>query len=152
MSYGSVAPAYVHAIPEHEFDERVALTEDLCVIDKEYFFIRGNIYIPVQDSTEEFSWGVWSSVSKENFMLMLENWETEGRERIVPPAFGYLSLPLPVYPDTMNLNMRTHTMPLGEVPSFELEPTDHPLAVEQREGITMARVHEIAKLVMGDNS
>jgi hypothetical protein len=28
---------------------------------------------------------------------------------------------------------------------LELEPTDHPLAIEQRDGITLARVVEIAQ-------
>jgi hypothetical protein len=30
----------------------------------------------------------------------------------------------------------------------ELEPTDHPLAVEQREGITFARVPQIAERML----
>jgi hypothetical protein len=30
----------------------------------------------------------------------------------------------------------------------ELEPTDHPLAVEQREGITIQRVREFAELLL----
>jgi hypothetical protein len=34
-----------------------------------------------------------------------------------------------------------------EGPPFELEPTDQPLAVEQRTGITVERVREIAALV-----
>jgi len=29
-----------------------------------------------------------------------------------------------------------------------LEPTDHPLAVEQRHGITMARVQEITEMIL----
>ena len=33
---------------------------------------------------------------------------------------------------------------------IELEPTDHPLAVEQREGITLARVIEFAERVLHD--
>ena len=33
--------------------------------------------------------------------------------------------------------------------AVELEPTDHPLAVEQREGITMERVKHIAHFVLG---
>jgi hypothetical protein len=37
---------------------------------------------------------------------------------------------------------------LGERPSVELEPTSHPLAVEQRNGITVARVHEIAETLL----
>jgi hypothetical protein len=37
--------------------------------------------------------------------------------------------------------------PVGQRPLVELEPTDHPLAVEQREGITIARVQEFAELL-----
>ena len=33
-------------------------------------------------------------------------------------------------------------------PFIELEATDHPLAVEQREGITMDRVREIAEALV----
>jgi hypothetical protein len=32
-------------------------------------------------------------------------------------------------------------------PSFELDSPDHPLAIEQRNGITLDRVKEIASLV-----
>jgi hypothetical protein len=33
-----------------------------------------------------------------------------------------------------------HTQPAGRKPLIELEPADHPLAVEQRNGITWQRV------------
>jgi hypothetical protein len=33
-------------------------------------------------------------------------------------------------------------------PFIELEPTDHPLAIEQRTGISWERVREIAELVL----
>ena len=38
--------------------------------------------------------------------------------------------------------------PVGQCPWVELEPTDHPLALEQREGITLARVQEIAEKIL----
>jgi hypothetical protein len=38
-----------------------------------------------------------------------------------------------------------HTRALGLRPLIELEPTDHPLAVEQRSGVRLARVREIAE-------
>jgi hypothetical protein len=41
-----------------------------------------------------------------------------------------------------------HTRAVGRRPFVELEPTDHLLAVEQREGITQERVREIAELVL----
>ncbi|MFC9339196.1 DUF2199 domain-containing protein [Streptomyces sp. NPDC057020] len=36
----------------------------------------------------------------------------------------------------------------GHRPRIELEPTEHPLAVEQRTRITLARVREIAETVL----
>jgi hypothetical protein len=55
---------------------------------------------------------------------------------------------LPGYPDTVNLKTMVHSREVGRRPFIELEPTDHPLAVEQRQGITWARVQEIAELVL----
>jgi hypothetical protein len=43
------------------------------------------------------------------------------------------------------LKTDVHLRPLNKRPLVELEPTDHPLAVEQRNGITMARVREIVE-------
>lgn len=37
----------------------------------------------------------------------------------------------------------------GVVPTVEVEPTEHPLAVEQRGGISWRRVEEIAHVVLG---
>ncbi|MGV9567688.1 DUF2199 domain-containing protein [Streptomyces sp. NPDC003480] len=55
------------------------------------------------------------------------------------PYFGWLTTDLSVY-STTTLNLKTHvpTRPVGERPRVELEPTDHPLAVEQHTGITRA--------------
>lgn len=49
---------------------------------------------------------------------------------------------------TLNLKTHVHTRPVGERPCVELEPTDHPLAVEQRTGITLDRVLKIATAVL----
>lgn len=61
-----------------------------------------------------------------------------------PPSFGWLTTALPGYPSTVNLKTMLHWRPPGELPAVELEPTDHPLAVEQRTGITVARVEALA--------
>lgn len=47
-----------------------------------------------------------------------------------------------------DVGTRVHTRPVGERPVIELEPTDHPLAVEQRTGITLDRVREIAAALL----
>lgn len=77
----------------------------------------------------------------------------DARPRGRTPYFGWLTTELALYsPSTTNLKTHAHTRPLGQRPFIELEPTDHPLAVEQRTGITMDRVREIAEAVLHPNS
>lgn len=99
-------------------------------------------------SQDVFSWGLWVSRSRDNFARALEVWNTEGREA-EKPYFGWLSTELALYsPGTTNLKTKAHTRPAGKRPFIELEPTHHPLAVEQRTGITQDRVREIAVAVL----
>ncbi len=44
--------------------------------------------------------------------------------------------------------LHVHSQPVGVRPTVELEHTDHPLAVEQCEGITVARVQAIAEQLL----
>lgn len=126
------------------------LSPDLCLIDGEYAFIVGNLEIPVLDSDLHFSWDVWVSISLPNFKRAFQVWERVGRES-EPPYFGWISTSLPGYPETLHLKSHVHTRRMGQRPFVELERTDHPLAVEQREGVTLARVQEIAEIVLHGN-
>jgi hypothetical protein len=47
------------------------------------------------------------------------------------------------YPVAENLKTKVHLRDDGIRPLIELEPSSHPLAVDQREGITVDRVAEI---------
>jgi hypothetical protein len=147
MEFGTDAPLLYDTISSEGRDARCDLTSDLCVVDEQHFFIRGCLEIPVLDGNGPFVWGVWTSLSKDNFKRTLQLWKTEGREN-EPPHFGWLSTRLPFCPETLNLKCHVRTRPIGERPVIELEPTDHPLAVEQRNGITMARVREIASALL----
>jgi len=60
------------------------------------------------------------------------------------PDFGWLSSVLSGHPSTLNLETNVHWCEPGVRAFVELEPNDHPLAVEQREGITVERVMELA--------
>jgi hypothetical protein len=145
FSYGTVAPAFwPDALAD---DDSSVLDDEVCVINGAHFFVRARIVIPVRDAATDFDWGVWVSLSATNFARTTDLWITEGREA-EEPYFGWLSTDLPVYePTTLGLKTHVHTQPVGTRPLVELEPTDHPLAVEQRTGITVARVREIAELV-----
>lgn len=142
FSYGSSAPAYWQ--DELDDDGHSVLEDEICVIRDQHYFVRARLIIPVRDAAGDFEWGVWVSLSRENFHRMTDLWSTPGRES-EPPYFGWLSTELPCYPAaTLNMKTNVHTERVGTRPHIVLEPTDHPLAVEQRTGITTNRVREIA--------
>lgn len=146
MTFGPNAPYPWFEVPESERANRCVLDDDLCAVD-EHRFVRGRIELPVRDGTEPFVWLVWVSLSAKNFDRTVELWRHEGREH-EPPYFGWLMSALPYTPPTLGLATHVHTSPVGKRPTIELEPTDHPLAIEQRDGITMARVRVIAESLL----
>jgi len=123
---------------ETERSRLARLTSDTCIIDDADFFVRGCLEIPVHGRSDPFVYGVWVSLSPKSFQRYRELFEaTERLEE--PPYFGWLCNKLPGYPDTLNLKTNVHLRSYPLRPRIELEPTDHPLAVEQREGISIER-------------
>ncbi len=152
MSYGSNAPYYWFQTVPEERESRFSLNSEFCEMDDQYFFIRGSIEIPVIDEKEAFIWDVWVSLSKDNFEKAQSYWTKNSRENELEPMFGWLSTSIPCYQEvTVNLKTMVHTRKVGTRPFIELEPTEHPLAVEQRKGIPMKRVQEIAEHILHMN-
>jgi hypothetical protein len=147
MSYGADAPQFFYDVPEAERDRRCRLTEDLCVVDDTHFFIRGSLELPVVDGDGVFVWGMWTSLSKDNFQRITSRWDAPDRDRD-PPCFGWLSTALPYTPPTINLKTLVHSRERGLRPRVELEPTDHPLAVDQRTGVNRARIQDFAERLL----
>jgi hypothetical protein len=140
--YAAEAPLYYYSIPLEERAQRCNLDSDTCIVDQESFFVRGCLEIPVRGESEPFIWGVWVSLSKNSFDQFMGCFDEPKRAHI-GPFFGWLSAALALYPSTISLKTRVHLRDNGVRPYVELEPTDHPLAVEQRTGITAERVAEI---------
>ena len=141
-TFGWDWPIQYLEVPESERERRAQLDTDTCTIDQRWFFVRGCIDVPVHGFDDPFSWGVWLSLSEESFARFRTLYEDVSRE----PGevfFGWLSSAIPGYPDTRSLKTHVHVRPWPTRPYVELEPTDHPLAVEQREGITRDRVAAI---------
>jgi hypothetical protein len=126
------------------------LTSDSCVIPEVGFFVRAVLRIPVLDSDQDFEWGVWISQSEANFRR-IEAADRHRWRRRPPPTFGWLSSDLPGYGESC-LEVTTMLHDQGRVfrPLVSVEPGPHPLSVEQREGITIERVLELAHLATGD--
>ena len=140
MCLGPDAPASWYLLPPDERAQRAELSDEVCVVDEAHFFVRGRIVVPVTDGPEAFVWLVWVSLSQANFKRTFELWNEPGRES-EPPYFGWLNSDLPGFtPSTLSLKTHVHTQAVGLRPEIELEHTDHPLAVAQREGVTLAQV------------
>jgi len=147
FAYALDEPDHWYAVPEAERQYRGVLGTDTCVIDGREFYVRGRIVIPVIGSKDPFIWGAWASVSKDDFARFERLWDIEIREHELPIP-GSLGSDIPIYPKSFDLKCSILLKNARKRPSFELESTDHPLAVEQRNGITLERVKEIAAAVL----
>jgi hypothetical protein len=140
-------PAQLHNVPVDVRDARVDLTEDGCTIDDREFYVKGLLEIPVRDTGDAFTWGVWLSLSERSFERYCVLFKDERR-----PAgesfFGWLCDRVPGYPDTLLLKTRLHGREYPNRPLVELEPTDHRLAVDQREGISAERAAAMAEQLL----
>ena len=142
LCFGADAP-WRSYVPEAEFARRVELTPDQCVIDGKTFFVRGQIDIPIHDYPEPLLFSAWCSLSETSFAHMSDHWEWPDRD-LDPPYFGWLLTAIDVYPNTVHLKVSVQSRVPGLPPIFTVEPTDHPLALDQHHGISIARWHVLA--------
>lgn len=121
-------------------DPASLLTKDLCIIEGRDFFVHGIIEIPVHGYEHEFGWGVWVTHKKENFEKYRDNFDSPD----IGPFFGWLSSEIEYFQEsTLNLKTRVHYRGGGLRPRIEVEPTEHPLAVQQRNGISLDEAWKI---------
>ncbi|MGC4092940.1 MAG: DUF2199 domain-containing protein [Polyangiaceae bacterium] len=138
--FGASAP-WSAFVTDAEFERRVILTPDLCVVDNEHFFVRGQIKIPILGDTEPLVWSVWCSLSEESHRHMTERWETILRDG--DSYFGWLASAIPVYADTLHLKTTLHVGAPGKAPLVEIQECEHPLYVDQRNGLSRERLYQI---------
>jgi hypothetical protein len=137
---GSDRPDYWWGIPEDQREKRIILTSDTCIIDGRDYFIRGVIEIPIRHESRVFGFGVWVSQSKDHFEEYLRNFNSAG----IGPFFGWLCTRIKYYKqDTLLLKTRAHFRGAGVRPKIELEPTDHPLSLDQQNGIELSKAWEV---------
>lgn len=148
-SFSSDAPIYYRWLSEEERTQRALLDSDTCVIEDREFFIRVCLEVPIHGFDDPFLWGVWVSLSQKNFTRYLETWDAPDEGDCY---FGWFSTFLPYYPDPLNLKTYVHPRANGLRPWIELEPTDHPLAVDYHQGITLARAQEIFEQILHKKS
>jgi len=142
-SFGSDAPNYYFSIPEDEIKDRVLLTSDKCIVDNQYFFVRGCLELPIIGYDDVFTFGSWVSLSMDNFEKFESLFEEKQRSHN-DPMFGWFSTWIySLYEGSENIKSRIHLRDNGIRPYIELEPTEHPLSIAQTKGITPEQVIKI---------
>lgn len=156
LDFGYDAPYYwtkAHAEMSRKFmlfpswsskNPKTFLDEDFCAIDDEHFFVRGLIHLPIMGAAETFRWGVWGSLSRDNFVT-LQKMNDDPKRVELPEMFSWLSTKIAGYPDTLSLKMYAHIQQPGSRPHFRLQLTDHPLSQEYHHGISPECVKEIMR-------
>jgi hypothetical protein len=135
--FGMPAPALTP-----EALSRATLTSDTCTLGDEHF-VRACLELPIIGGPGPFVYGVWVSLSQQSFEQFMAH-ATLRTRYLDGPYFGWFCTELAHWPSTLHLKTRVHLRPPPLRPVIELEPTDHPLAVAQREGITVERYRELA--------
>ncbi|MGO9336205.1 MAG: DUF2199 domain-containing protein [Terriglobales bacterium] len=147
-SFAADFPDMYANMKREEQDARAIIGSDQCVVDQQWFFIRGCLEIPVVGSAEPFLWGLWASVHQDVFDEISESWEEEGREKTHGPFKGRLANSLSVYVETLNVKVRILIQPVATRPLFIVEQPEHPLAIEQQNGVSEERAKVIASLLL----
>jgi len=162
-SFGYKHPPQYLDVPEEDRAARVWLSEDACVISpaageqsgKPDYYIRGILEVPIHGASEPFLWGVWVTQSKESFDRYLETFRKDQSD---DGSFGWLPVSMPHYrrigQGEQLENLRCNVVWQGQIngrgqrPLIQLQECDHPLFIDQRDGISWERAIEIARLVM----
>lgn len=148
VSYAADSPDSYAWLKESERAQRAVLGSDQCIIDEEEYFLRGLIELPIIGFNDVFLWGVWASIWKKDFDEISEHWETPEREKLIGPYKGRLNNRITEYTETFNLKCTIRIQPVGSRPLFYIDEPDHALAQEQRHGISLERIQEIASHLM----
>ena len=143
MQYSIAAPRAWSALPEQERAQRAQLTDDLCTIDNRDHYVRGCIELKVHDVAEPFIWQVWVAISDKSRRRIVALWSRPIPKK-EPPQPGILNTWLGAFPEPDGIRCRVHVRSGDLRPLVELELSDYPLSIEQRTGITLERVKEIA--------
>jgi hypothetical protein len=128
---------------EDVYDFKNFLSEDFCVMDGAQFYVRCVLELPIKGTaTDKMSFGVWSTLSKANFVRYYDTFNG-GHQSELGPMFGWFSNELPGFEGSADL--KCYIVPRDERlrPLIEFESTDHPLSIAYWNGVTFEQVLDI---------
>lgn len=138
------APAYWPRDPEKQRARHARLTADLCSLDDDQFFIRAVCRVPIRGTDRTFGWGVWVSLSAENFRRYDETFDDSDQSKL-GAMFGWFCNRLADYPDTLRLQTTVVPQDGNQRPLVYINDVhaDHPLYIEQQAGMPQERLAKL---------
>jgi hypothetical protein len=135
LCFGAPYPDYYFSVPPEEREKRIELKESLCVVDKQHFFHRGRLTIPITDYHENLVFNVWTTISADNFSKRIGLWENPNRVK-TEPYWGWLQTMVPTYGNTINIKTIAQEQEVGFIPEIISIEDGHRLSIDQLNGIT----------------
>jgi|GEM_PF-1401877 len=111
------------------------LSEDFCILNGEHFFIRTVLKFQVISLCKEFGFGVWSSLSRENFEHYIENFDEGFSEGEELSWFSWFMTSLNYFEETFKAKTSVIPQPNRQRPVVLFAEESHRIYQMQRDGI-----------------
>ena len=133
-------PDDIFALSQEQREARAKIHPDLCSLDGRRYFIRGVVYVPVQQLDTNFGWGVWAEVARDTFFRYHELYDEDASDE--PLAAGILANTPPGYAD-VEQPLEIRFGPPDRRPVFKPAPTESEFYHEHAEGLPVRKWHSI---------
>lgn len=159
-------PDALLGVPEEERGTATFESKDACILfakssgslfnrvvarPRDRYFIRALLPFKVQGRARPFSWGVWVEVDGRQYDRVMDLWDDPNQDQEAP-FHGVLANNIGDYVQTEGLPGLVHLKDPERIPDFFLSESNHQLAIEQREGVTEARVLKWLDLMLHGRS
>jgi hypothetical protein len=135
-------PDAIFALSEEQRSEQCQIHEEVCVLDRERFFLRGLLPMPVEGRAEVYRLGVWAEISVEVYRRIHELWKDPAQFE-EPRMPGILANHLPLNEqETAGMPISIQLTGPRTRPEFYVQSAEHPLHAEQTQGIDEHRALE----------
>lgn len=128
-------PDEIFALSTEERSARCHISEDICMLDPQRFFVRGLLPLPVEGRAEPYRIGIWAEISPEVYRRIHALW-SDPAQSDEPRLPGTLANEVPLNEKKLaGLSLLIQLTGLKTRPEFYVQSVEHPLHAEQTHGI-----------------
>ena len=149
-------PVYYFWVPEDQREARCHGDDDVYVIeadpndpeDQDVYVIQCTLDIPIKGVKDPFCWGLWVTQSKESFERYVRTFK---QDQSKDASFGWLAVDIPYYrrngpgESLESLKCDVKWGDKRQRPKITIQACDHPLYLDQANGISWEKAVEIAQ-------